>query len=109
MIEISYLNYLVRAISVSTGWRVLVLEIASSSLNHPVYRSSALYSTEVKAIRSGIQFIQRQKVLSALWNFIYYCYASNIITEIELDRLSESLYLFCCFEDFQSGSDYWYR
>lgn len=108
MLEIHYLNYLVKAISVKTGWRVLVLDIASNCAEPPIYQSSAIYSTETEAISSGVQFVQRQQVLSVLWDFLNDCYCSSIITEAELDHLSASLGWFCSFKDSYSDSGYWY-
>lgn len=109
MFEISHLNHVVRAISVETGWRVLVLDRLTTPLQHAGYQSSAGYSTATDAIASGVQFIQRQQTLLTLWEFLYDCYGLSIITETELNDLSASLCLFCSFKDVHSEYGYWYR
>ncbi|MBD2075583.1 hypothetical protein H6F86_17110 [Phormidium sp. FACHB-592] len=109
MFEISHFNHVVRAISVETGWRVLVLERLATPLQYNDYQSSAVYPTAADAIASGVQFIQRQQTLLALWEFLDDCYGSSIITETELDALSASLCLFCSFKDVHSEYGYWYR
>jgi len=87
----------------------MVIELSPSSNSQPTYHSSIAYLNEAEAIAAGVQFIQRQKALSVLWEFLYDAYTSTLITEPELDRLSESLCLFCCFKDSHSDSGYWYR
>ncbi|HEY9626772.1 MAG TPA: hypothetical protein V6C84_05680 [Coleofasciculaceae cyanobacterium] len=109
MFEISYLNYVIRVVSIRTGWQVLVFESAESDRKRPVYRPNAVYSAEIEAIASAVEFIQRQQAFSAVWQFLYDCYDSSIITDIELDYLSASLYLFCSLKDSYSDYGYGYR
>jgi hypothetical protein len=110
MFEISYLNHFVRAIPVKTGWRVVVLDLTTAApAQCPVYQSSAVYPTETDAIAAGVQFVQRQQALAALWQFLHESYDSGIITETELNHLSASVCFFCSFKDFHSDYGYWYR
>lgn len=87
----------------------MVIEFSPHSNSQSAYHSSIVYLNEIEALSAGVQFIQRQKALSVLWEFLYHAYTSSLITEPELDRLSESLCLFCCFKDSHSDSGYWYR
>ncbi len=109
MFEIHYLNYRLKAIAVETGWCVFVLDMTSTDKEHPVYQSSTVYPSETEAIAAAVQFVQRQQVLSVLWGFLYDCYSTAIISEVELDYLSASLFLSCSFKDSYSDSGYWYR
>ncbi len=110
MFEISYRHHFVRVMPVSTGWRVAVVDLTSTtSAPCPVYQSSAVYPTETEAIASGVQFVQRQQALVVLWQFLFESYGSGIITETELDHLSASVCFFCSFQDCHSDDGYWYR
>jgi hypothetical protein len=108
MSEIRYLNYLVRVVAVETGWRVLIFKPIGEDEEYPIYQSNTVYATETEAIASGVQFIQRQQALSVLWQFLYECYCSGTINELELDNLSASMCLICSFKDFYSDYGYWY-
>ncbi|MBD1854735.1 MULTISPECIES: hypothetical protein [Leptolyngbya] len=107
MIEVYYLDHIVKAVSHDGGWQVYVNDPTPKPMR--VYTSSAVYATAEEAMGSGKEFVRRQAALSLILRFLDEWRVSEKISDAELDALSASLCFFCCFQDSYSPKNYWYQ